>query len=190
SKIVNSDVGSDAEGVSDTIFGDDNDNFDGNQVKEKSGDQEGSYDPFNIYSLLNKQDVGNKGDFTNPSSDKSMSHPPGFTPENVTHANFNQETLHSSNQNVDHVNLGPNSEMSKSPLGDLNSRVVEDNQYVDDYSSPVTSNNPKAGRTGGSILDLLDDMITVGNTMGYSLDGCAADLEKIISLQGERDVFQ
>nr|GFA14548.1 RNA-directed DNA polymerase, eukaryota [Tanacetum cinerariifolium] len=72
SKIANSDVGSDVEDVSDTIFRDDYKNLDGNQVKEQSRDQEGSYDPFNIYSLLNKQDAGNKGDTTNPSSDKSL----------------------------------------------------------------------------------------------------------------------
>nr|GEX28844.1 RNA-directed DNA polymerase, eukaryota [Tanacetum cinerariifolium] len=119
SKIANSDVGSDAEDISDTIFGDDYDNLDGNQ-----------------------------------------------------------ETLHSVNQNDDHVKLGPNSEKSKFPLGELNSRVVEDTQNVDDYYSPVISNNTKVGRTGGSILDLLDDMIKVGNTMGYSLDGCLGSKAK------------
>ncbi|GJR29993.1 RNA-directed DNA polymerase, eukaryota [Tanacetum coccineum] len=61
-------------------------------------------------------------------------------------------------------------------------------QAVDDNPSPVPNAINKRSKTGGSILDLLDELIKVGNTMGYSLDGCAKDLENIIGLQGECDV--
>nr|GFA43589.1 hypothetical protein CTI12_AA308650 [Tanacetum cinerariifolium] len=37
---------------------------------------------------------------------------------------------------------------------------------------------------GGSILEVLDDMIKVGRSMGYEMEGCSNDIERIISLQG------
>ncbi|GJS82400.1 RNA-directed DNA polymerase, eukaryota [Tanacetum coccineum] len=37
---------------------------------------------------------------------------------------------------------------------------------------------------GGSILDALDDMIKVGQIMGYDMDGCVKDMERIIGSQG------
>ncbi|GJS33077.1 RNA-directed DNA polymerase, eukaryota [Tanacetum coccineum] len=40
---------------------------------------------------------------------------------------------------------------------------------------------------GGSILDILDDMVRVGHSMGYNLDGCLKDMERIIGSQGDED---
>ncbi|GJW72853.1 RNA-directed DNA polymerase, eukaryota [Tanacetum coccineum] len=132
---------SDIEAVSDTVFGDSIDNNTGEQEHSNlSATKEGSYDPFNIYDLLNKQQ-GQVG-----------------------------------------------SASSKSRTSEFCSRVVEEAQAVDDNPSPVPNAINKRSKTGGSILDLLDELIKVGNTMGYSLDGCAKDLENIIGLQGECDV--
>ncbi|GJX30287.1 RNA-directed DNA polymerase, eukaryota [Tanacetum coccineum] len=43
---------------------------------------------------------------------------------------------------------------------------------------------------GGSILDILDDMVRVGHSMGYNLDGCLKDMERIIGSQGDEDRWQ
>ncbi|GJU40218.1 RNA-directed DNA polymerase, eukaryota [Tanacetum coccineum] len=160
---------SDIEAVSDTVFGDSIDNNTGEQEHSNlSATKEGSYDPFNIYDLLNKQQVEDN------KSDNSISHPPGFTPVNV------EDSKHRDRQE--------GSASSKSRTSEFCSRVVEEAQAVDDNPSPVPNAINKRSKTGGSILDLLDELIKVGNTMGYSLDGCAKDLENIIGLQGECDV--
>ncbi|GKB83224.1 RNA-directed DNA polymerase, eukaryota [Tanacetum coccineum] len=39
-------------------------------------------------------------------------------------------------------------------------------------------------KEGGSILDIFDDMIKVGQTMGFTIDGCTKDMEKIIGSNG------
>ncbi|GJT65593.1 RNA-directed DNA polymerase, eukaryota [Tanacetum coccineum] len=42
-------------------------------------------------------------------------------------------------------------------------------------------------KTGGSILQLLDDVVKVGQTMGYKMDGCVSNIEEIIKSRGEND---
>ncbi|GKA07594.1 RNA-directed DNA polymerase, eukaryota [Tanacetum coccineum] len=160
---------SDIDAVTDTVFCDSIDNNTGEQEHSNLfATKEGSYDPFNIYDLLNKQQVEDN------KSDNSISHPPGFTPVNV------EDSKHRDRQE--------GSASSKSRTSEFCSRVVEEAQAVDDNPSPVPNAINNRSKTGGSILDLLDELIKVGNTMGYSLDGCAKDLENIIGLQGECDV--
>ncbi|GJZ02721.1 hypothetical protein Tco_0520682 [Tanacetum coccineum] len=48
----------------------------------------------------------------------------------------------------------------------------------------------KSLNKGGSILDALDDMIKVGQIMGYDMDGCVKDMERIIGSQGVNEVLQ
>nr|GEZ36690.1 RNA-directed DNA polymerase, eukaryota [Tanacetum cinerariifolium] len=69
-----------------------------------------------------------------------------------------------------------------------NFSAAKEAQAVDDASSPIMSASKKKSKTGGSILGLLDELIRVGNTIGYSMDGCAKDLENIIGFQGELDI--
>ncbi|GKC62400.1 RNA-directed DNA polymerase, eukaryota, partial [Tanacetum coccineum] len=40
-------------------------------------------------------------------------------------------------------------------------------------------------RTGGSILNLMEEVMKVGQTMGYNMDGCIKDITEIIESQGE-----
>ena len=70
------------------------------------------------------------------------------------------------------------------------SRVVENVQDVDERHYSNTSTLRKKVNSGGSILEVLDEMINVGHTMGYSMEGCIKDMEKIIGLQGGHDGFQ
>nr|GFA57231.1 RNA-directed DNA polymerase, eukaryota [Tanacetum cinerariifolium] len=42
-------------------------------------------------------------------------------------------------------------------------------------------------KKGGFILEVLDDMIKVGQTMGFSMEGCMKDMEDIIGSQGVHD---
>ena len=48
----------------------------------------------------------------------------------------------------------------------------------------------KGPRTGGSILHLLDEVVKVGQVMGYNMDGCMSNMAKIIESQGVEEVYR
>nr|GEV94539.1 putative RNA-directed DNA polymerase, eukaryota, reverse transcriptase zinc-binding domain protein [Tanacetum cinerariifolium] len=79
--------------------------------------------------------------------------------------------------------------------------VNENNVHVDpslskedpikDTSESVCSGHFKksaASRSQGSILNLMEELIKVGQTMGYNMDGCLYNLTQIIESQGEAAV--
>ncbi|GKE87589.1 RNA-directed DNA polymerase, eukaryota, partial [Tanacetum coccineum] len=43
-------------------------------------------------------------------------------------------------------------------------------------------------RTGGSILNLMDELVKVGQVMGYKMDGCMSNMTEIIESQGVKEV--
>ncbi|GJZ95951.1 RNA-directed DNA polymerase, eukaryota [Tanacetum coccineum] len=175
---LNSDAQSDGEGVSDTYFGDNDDNLGKDHTSDQPlNGEETSHDPFNIYDLLRKQGDG----VINSGSDKSIPFPPGFTPEKVNHQADVQEVKDTT------------PELSHSRSEGLCSRVLEGVQHNDDQLSSGDRSNGHNGhnlKKGGSILEVVDDMIKVGQTMGYTMDGCMKDMERIIGSQGVHDVIQ
>ncbi|GJX82168.1 RNA-directed DNA polymerase, eukaryota [Tanacetum coccineum] len=162
---------SDSEAVSDTFFGDNGDAQEhDNEVDQTLNDKEVSKDPFNIYDLLNrhKKEVGNSG------MESSIPYPPGFTPEKVN-VTFEQEAQEvqgeeciRSHHNSDRCSSRVFEEVEKS---DIN--IQSDGRVIRDIR-----------KEGGSILDILDEMIKVGQTMGFTMDGCTKDMEKIIGSNG------
>ncbi|GJS42784.1 heat shock protein 83, partial [Tanacetum coccineum] len=77
SKKVNLEDESDIEGVSETVFGDQDDPL-VQELNQNSliNEKEISSDPFNLYNLINKRDKGEE----NTGLDSSLPFPPGFTP--------------------------------------------------------------------------------------------------------------
>ncbi|GJR10948.1 RNA-directed DNA polymerase, eukaryota [Tanacetum coccineum] len=72
-----------------------------------------------------------------------------------------------------HANvMNTNIKVTESSIGESNSI----------HSGPV--------HNGGSILDVLEDMVRVGHSMGYNLEGCMKDMESIIGVQGVKEVFK
>nr|GFA43497.1 RNA-directed DNA polymerase, eukaryota, nucleotide-binding alpha-beta plait domain protein [Tanacetum cinerariifolium] len=45
-------------------------------------------------------------------------------------------------------------------------------------------------KVAGSILDLMDELVTVGQTMGYNMAGCEKNIQEIINSQGDFDVVK
>ncbi|GJW77498.1 hypothetical protein Tco_0139180 [Tanacetum coccineum] len=151
----NSDVESDDEcnvdGVSETVFSDNVDecNVDGHG---KETDKQQSEDPFGFYDLLNKLPVKGVRD-----ESTSLSHPPGFTPKtSVTHANVGEICEDGPTNGEDMVNMPR-----------VDAKVMDHSQEVHDSSNgeSVSSFSHKV-HNGGSILDILDDMVRVGHSMG------------------------
>ncbi|GKF88090.1 hypothetical protein Tco_0258967, partial [Tanacetum coccineum] len=55
----------------------------------------------------------------------------------------------------------------------MNAKVMSNSYEIPETSCNATNsfhNGPKLN--GGSILDVLDDMVRVGHAMGYELEGC------------------
>ncbi|GJY01855.1 RNA-directed DNA polymerase, eukaryota [Tanacetum coccineum] len=163
------DAESEVEGVSETNFGDLQDGLDADHV-ESVKDKECSSDPFSVYSLLNKNK--NKADSPQPIVDTSLTHPPGFTPDRNDNASDVQEMRMPDNASPHNHSVG------------LNSRILQDASLSEDTVVSNGQIKEKGLRNGGSILEVLDDMIKVGQAMGFSMGGCLNDMEGIINSQG------
>ena len=58
----------------------------------------------------------------------------------------------------------------------------------------MESNSEAMGKNavnnGGSVLGVMEDVICVGQAMGYTMEGCVSDLERIIGQQGVDNGFR
>nr|GEX81236.1 hypothetical protein [Tanacetum cinerariifolium] len=135
--------------------------------------------PFWIHKKAEKQDNGSKKDNETAGSNTTPPFPPGFTPKVRQQGQYDN-----GDPNVDKV-VDTNASHCKSV--ESNTRIakevgnVEGNLYIDNRSCGFKL------KEGGSILDILDEMIKVGQTMGFSMDGCTKDMEEIIGAQGENE---
>ncbi|GJT28764.1 RNA-directed DNA polymerase, eukaryota, partial [Tanacetum coccineum] len=169
SEQVNLEEESDDEVVSDTHFGD-NKEKEGtsNESVINSGAKGNSEDPFKIYDILNKK----KKVAETIVSDTSIPFPPGFTPN-----------IESPKEDEQHLNMDTVHSPCKS--SGCSSRIMESSQKINEELHAEGYQNVVKNREGGSILELLEEMITVGQTMGFSMEGCNKDMEKIIGSQGD-----
>nr|GEY24390.1 hypothetical protein [Tanacetum cinerariifolium] len=139
-----------------------------------SNDQEAtqlSEDPFGFYKILKKPHVNDVRE-----SNSSLTHPPGYTPE-PSHQETHKEPL------VQEMGKCFDSPIQKgsSPLAP---KSVKEPSVIGLSSESSTSFHSRKTHNGGSILDVLDNVIKVGQSMGYDMKGCSNDIEIIISLQG------
>ncbi|GKC77117.1 RNA-directed DNA polymerase, eukaryota [Tanacetum coccineum] len=151
--------------VNDAEFVSDDDSV--NEEEEKNDDmskKEISSDPFNLFNLINKWDKGEE----NTGLDSSLSFPSGFTRADKVKSDRKNSPLHSHS-------------------GGLNSRVLEESQPTKDQGSPKDNLNQ---RVGGFILEVIDDMIKVGQAMCFTMEGSKKDMDKIIGSQRVCDGFK
>nr|GEY71438.1 RNA-directed DNA polymerase, eukaryota [Tanacetum cinerariifolium] len=105
-----------------------------------------------------------------------------LTPSLITPALVLDDSCENDHRGVD---LNTETDKVNSPL--VHTKVMNNSQKVHEN---VTSNGESAfnyshnAHNGGSILELLDDMIRVGQSMGYAMEGCMKDIEHIIRTQG------
>ncbi|GJZ54468.1 hypothetical protein Tco_0609353 [Tanacetum coccineum] len=117
----------------------------------------------------------------------SLNYPLGFTPIEEGDKKFDKVDklngkehgyTENANEQVNNVEEKSNKGMSSSKEEDKESRCSGHFRRVE---------GPK---TGGSILQLLDDVVKVGQTMGYKMDGCVSNIEEIIKSRGENEFYQ
>nr|GFB92796.1 RNA-directed DNA polymerase, eukaryota [Tanacetum cinerariifolium] len=63
--------------------------------------------------------------------------------------------------------------------------------------SNICTSSIKSGRSrflkiklGGSLLDVMEDLIEAGQTMGYNMEGCMKNFKDIVGVQGEQHVVK
>ncbi|GKA89912.1 RNA-directed DNA polymerase, eukaryota [Tanacetum coccineum] len=131
---------------------------------------ESSFMNENIENVINEQEppqdkisedpfgiynILNKQDNKEAGQDSDPSHPPGFTQE--------------VNVGVS-VNLPVHSDISPNIGGSQNVSGV---------------NRSFSLKTGGSIMDVIENLVEVGQTMGYNMAGCKKNLEDIVASHGD-----
>nr|GEV77080.1 RNA-directed DNA polymerase, eukaryota, reverse transcriptase zinc-binding domain protein [Tanacetum cinerariifolium] len=113
-------------------------------------------DPFGIYDNINKKPNNSENKTDDPTF------PLGFTPGDMAD---------------NHV--GTKDDSIDKPMGD-----VQPNK--EGRSSSKSRNNSILNiKPGGSILDVLENLVEIGQTMGYNMDGCMKNIESIIGDQGD-----
>ncbi|GJY46089.1 nucleotide-binding alpha-beta plait domain-containing protein [Tanacetum coccineum] len=149
-------------------------------AEENIGQMENhSEDPFDLYTLLNKKKVSS-GDVGN--SDQSLKYPPGFTPN---------ETMNEFCTNMENVS-NDNGVKSQEPNAEQEGNNVSQGSKNDASESVCSGHFKKsvAPRTWGSILCLMEELVKVGQTMGYNTEGCLSNMTQIIESQGAADVYR
>ncbi|PWA87471.1 RNA-directed DNA polymerase, eukaryota [Artemisia annua] len=153
------DKASDDDVVPETLFG-----ANSSSPKNSSGEREKqqSDDRFLIYELLKKNNCGEER-----VSSPSLAHPPGFTTEVSEKRNENDIDIGDSESNV-----------VKAFSPKFSAKVMNISQDV-----PVEVNSESEGQkvvnNGGTVLGVMEDIIRVGQAMGYAMEGSIKDLEPI-----------
>ncbi|GJW66594.1 RNA-directed DNA polymerase, eukaryota [Tanacetum coccineum] len=137
----------------------------GNETRFEEGEIH-SEDPFKIYDLLQNKPCSNNKEEEN--SNATLKYPPGFTPLDDLSNKDDQDVF---------VNV---EEQVPKQLINAQGNVNEDNcnrgvsqSKEEDKESHCSGHfkRPTGPQTGGSILQVLDDLVKVGQTMGYKMDG-------------------
>nr|GEU54500.1 nucleotide-binding alpha-beta plait domain-containing protein [Tanacetum cinerariifolium] len=169
-KIGDTDEHSDGERVPDSIFEDEElvkSYVDGKHSEKK---MENSEDPFNLYSILNRQKQLDKKDIE---SDNSLKYPPGFTP--------------SARKCDDAI---PD---DKGEINDEFSECCEVNNMKGSGNGSISSGHFKVSeipRTGGLMVGLLEEVVKVEQVMRFKMEGCISNLEEIIGSQGVEEGYR
>nr|GEX84239.1 RNA-directed DNA polymerase, eukaryota, reverse transcriptase zinc-binding domain protein [Tanacetum cinerariifolium] len=137
-------------------------------------DAHSSY-PFNLYDLLKKKKKHDNGNGDQRSED-NLKFPPGFTPKDDT--NVYSKSLNKSE--------GEFEEGMNEVDSDVREKVSMQRSKEETHGSTCSGYFKKVEftRSGGSILNLMDELVKVGQTMGYKMEGCIKNIEEIIESQG------
>ncbi|GKE21280.1 hypothetical protein Tco_1432792 [Tanacetum coccineum] len=135
----------------------------------------------------------------------------GDANDHVSESSFMNENI----ENVINEQEPPQDKISEDPFGIYNILNKQDNkeagQDIDPSHPPgftqevnvgVSVNRPVGSQNvsgvnrsfslkiGGSIMDVIENLVEVGQTMGYNMAGCKKNLEDIVASHGDSMVFK
>ncbi|GKA13277.1 hypothetical protein Tco_0692923, partial [Tanacetum coccineum] len=120
--------------------------------------------------------VENEHELSGNVADSSIPFPPGFTPPTPKDASIEQKVFDSG--------------AIRSHNQSVCSRILKDTHVVDSELGSDGDGIVQSQKKGGSILELLDDVVKVGQAMGFSMIGFEKDIEGIIGRHGEEEGVQ
>ncbi|GKB01746.1 RNA-directed DNA polymerase, eukaryota, reverse transcriptase zinc-binding domain protein [Tanacetum coccineum] len=132
-------------------------NLKNNGNSYRDSDAEESEDPFNIYDLLNKKQHGTNNEAEKSSS--TLKYPPGFTPE---------ENVIDKSVFVDHSvreeNVSAKKAFDEKSIPEIKNSKTKASSKEEDNASRCSGHfrHVEGPPTGGSILQLLEDVVKVG----------------------------
>ncbi|GJT66475.1 RNA-directed DNA polymerase, eukaryota [Tanacetum coccineum] len=172
------------EVVPDSMFEDELHEIDGEEVYVGQN-KANSEDPFNLYDLLNKKkDENNKGDCV----EDSLKFPPGFTPKDSNEVT--EERPNTSNESKRVSGEGVHSfQEEDTGVKKYGSKKKAKDDVVESMC-PGHFQKPETPWSGGSILQSMDDMVKVGQTVGYNMEKCIKNMEEIIESQGVNEDYR
>ncbi|GJV66300.1 RNA-directed DNA polymerase, eukaryota [Tanacetum coccineum] len=165
-----------------------------------------SEDPFEIYDLFKKKAT------KEATQDDDPSHPPGFMPKDDA-AKEKEEAAYSVNQfnnNGNSLNKAtkeatqdddPSHPPGFTPKDDAAKEKKEADYSVNQFSNNGNSLNNGVSRvhsgvnqsfslkSGGSIMDVIENLVDIRQTMGYNMEGCNKNLEDIVASHGDLQSF-
>nr|GEZ20388.1 RNA-directed DNA polymerase, eukaryota [Tanacetum cinerariifolium]GEZ21239.1 RNA-directed DNA polymerase, eukaryota [Tanacetum cinerariifolium] len=152
-------------------------------VVSEEGAHEASEGLHKPKSLVVNSDVEEKKDTTKVGLrfDSNLKFPPGFTPSIVAEDKSNDMNI-LGDKDKNRLNYVQEEIISLSAKKKITSNI-----WNEEIDKSVCSDHFKSNgllRLGGSILQVMGDMVKVGQTMGYNMEGCINNIEEIIKSQG------
>ncbi|KAI3723956.1 hypothetical protein L2E82_35719 [Cichorium intybus] len=144
-----------------------------------------SDDPFGFNPLLHNQNNKSKAPspIVDAASAQTPSHPPGYTPPCSLAGQEGENGADVANVEVD------------------KSRYLSRPDVITDQHLPRSKKDDNSG--GGNVNDIagppvqsqsilkrLDDLVEVGQAMGFNMEGCLKNMEQIIEYHGNQNSFQ
>ncbi|GJV89200.1 RNA-directed DNA polymerase, eukaryota [Tanacetum coccineum] len=163
-----------------------------------------SEDPFEIYDLLKKKATKKS------TQDDDPSHPLGFTPKDDVvkekeEAAYSVNSITIWNSSIKVIGATQDDDPSHppgfTPKDDAAKEKEEAAYSVNQFSNNGNSLNNGVSRvhsgvnqsfslkSGGSIMDVIENLVDIGQTMGYNMEGCKKNLEDIVASHGDSQVL-
>ncbi|GJY43060.1 hypothetical protein Tco_0431273 [Tanacetum coccineum] len=182
---AHSEDGSDIDAVPETNFSQSHEaSKQGNETRIEEGEIH-SDDPFNLYDLLQKKPCSKNKEEEN--SNATLKYPPGFTTVDDSRNKDDQAVFLNVEEQAPKQKINAQGNVTK-----VNSNKGVSQSKEEDKESHCSCHFRRTvgPQIGGSILQLLDDLVKVGQTMGYKMDGCVSNIEEIIKIRGENESYQ
>nr|GFA49881.1 RNA-directed DNA polymerase, eukaryota [Tanacetum cinerariifolium] len=152
--------------------------FEGNFVRQNDVHSE---DPFGIYEVLNKKRDGINID---DKHEDSLKYLPRFTPNEEGDVPV-EKVDNWSDEN--RVNDGQEDGVC---VGQHVHERVEVSNDTHESTCSVHFKMSEVPRKGRSILELIDDLVNVGQTMGYDMTRCIKNMKEVIESQGVDEIHR
>ncbi|GKD52486.1 RNA-directed DNA polymerase, eukaryota, nucleotide-binding alpha-beta plait domain protein [Tanacetum coccineum] len=163
--------------------------FENNFDEDSSSDEESAGDNANDAGLVDEEldhVSESKFDLAQDSSNHNSLHmcmkpykyPSGYTPA-VSYTNADNSVVNEGDK-IDHSSFSPGDDLNQVSPKPGNKAASHIGKH---HSGPKVQAND-------SILDVMDELIKVGLTMGYNMEGVMKNIETIIGSQGDGNVFR